>query len=134
MLAVENRPITEAIMDNFLYSPKFLDAAAGSKSPLERFKYTMAFAVAGLHANARQTRPFVPDLGANFLGKFENTDIHANIELTGKQPPQLSFDVLCSATDTRDSKAGLSLSSGYDTDLGTDDEVNIERDTRDLPR
>ena len=128
MLAVENRPITEAIIDNFLYSPKFLDAAAGSKSPLERFKYTMAFAVAGLHANARQTRPFVPDLGAYFLGKLENTDVHANIELTGKQPPQLSFNVLCSATYTRDSKAGLSLSSGYDTEPGTDDEVNVERD------
>jgi hypothetical protein len=121
MLAVEARNLLEACTDNFLYAPKFLDKAYHAKSDIERFKLVMAFAVAGLYKNARQTKPSVPDLGKTYAGKMQNGSM-CIVEMIGKEPPQVGFKVLSPSTKHKDDDGhSAGMSSGNESEFSEDE-------------
>uniref|UniRef100_A0AAV1UEP5 PH domain-containing protein n=1 Tax=Peronospora matthiolae TaxID=2874970 RepID=A0AAV1UEP5_9STRA len=86
----EPRTNLERVCDLMLYAPTFLNVAYAQNDALERFKYVMTFAVAGLHHSIGQLKPFNPILGETFQSTLnDGTDV--NCEHTSHHPPISNF-------------------------------------------
>lgn len=86
----EPRTNLERVCDLMLYAPTFLNVAYAQNDALERFKYVMAFAVAGLHHSIGQLKPFNPILGETFQSTLnDGTDV--SCEHTSHHPPISNF-------------------------------------------
>ncbi|KAE8994030.1 hypothetical protein PR003_g20626 [Phytophthora rubi] len=86
----EPRTNLERVCDLMLYAPTFLNVAHAQNDALERFKYVMAFAVAGLHHSIGQLKPFNPILGETFQSTLnDGTDV--SCEHTSHHPPISNF-------------------------------------------
>ncbi|GMF60642.1 unnamed protein product [Phytophthora fragariaefolia] len=86
----EPRTNLERVCDLMLYAPTFLNVAYAQNDALERFKYVMAFAVAGLHHSIGQMKPFNPILGETFQSTLnDGTDV--SCEHTSHHPPISNF-------------------------------------------
>jgi hypothetical protein len=86
----EPRTNLERVCDLMLYAPTFLNVAYAQSEPLERFKYVMTFAVAGLHHSIGQLKPFNPILGETFQSTLsDGTDVAC--EHTSHHPPISNF-------------------------------------------
>ncbi|KAJ0393599.1 hypothetical protein P43SY_007641 [Pythium insidiosum] len=89
----EPRTNLERLVDLFLYGPTFLSVAASQRDPVERFKYVMAYAVAGLHHGVGQLKPFNPILGETYQAELNDGTL-AYCEHTSHHPPISNFEVL----------------------------------------
>ncbi|CEG39485.1 oxysterol binding family protein [Plasmopara halstedii] len=86
----EPRTNLERVCDLMLYAPTFLNAAFTQDDALERFKYVITFAVAGLHHSIGQLKPFNPILGETFQAELnDGTDV--SCEHTSHHPPISNF-------------------------------------------
>ncbi|TDH71347.1 hypothetical protein CCR75_003514 [Bremia lactucae] len=86
----EPRTNLERICDLMLYAPTFLNVAATQDNVLERFKYVLTFAVAGLHHSIGQLKPFNPIVGETFQSTLnDGTDV--SCEHTSHHPPISNF-------------------------------------------
>uniref|UniRef100_A0AAV1VJZ7 PH domain-containing protein n=1 Tax=Peronospora matthiolae TaxID=2874970 RepID=A0AAV1VJZ7_9STRA len=86
----EPRTNLERVCDLMLYAPTFLNVAFAQNDALERFKYVMTFAVAGLHHSVGQLKPFNPILGETFQATLnDGTDV--SCEHTSHHPPISNF-------------------------------------------
>ncbi|KAG7401394.1 hypothetical protein PHYBOEH_001386 [Phytophthora boehmeriae] len=86
----EPRTNLERICDLMLYAPTFLNVAYEQSDPLERFKYVITNAVAGLHHSIGQLKPFNPILGETFQSTLnDGTDV--SCEHTSHHPPISNF-------------------------------------------
>ncbi|GLE01296.1 hypothetical protein PINS_up010126 [Pythium insidiosum] len=86
----EPRTNLERLVDLFLYGPTFLNVAASQRDPVERFKYVMAYAVAGLHHGVGQLKPFNPILGETYQAELNDGTL-AYCEHTSHHPPISNF-------------------------------------------
>jgi hypothetical protein len=89
----EPRSMLERFVDLFLYAPTFLNAAADATDPVERMKYVMTFAVAGLHHGVGQMKPFNPILGETYQAVL-NDGTEVCCEHTSHHPPISNFQLL----------------------------------------
>eukprot|EP00644_Phytophthora_capsici_P001788 jgi/Phyca11/564296/estExt2_Genewise1.C_PHYCAscaffold_140348 len=86
----EPRTNLERVCDLMLYAPTFLNVAYAQNDALERFKYVVTFAVAGLHHSIGQLKPFNPILGETFQSTLnDGTDV--SCEHTSHHPPISNF-------------------------------------------
>ncbi|KAI9992191.1 hypothetical protein PInf_017576 [Phytophthora infestans] len=86
----EPRTNLERVCDLMLYAPTFLNTAYAQNDALERFKYVISFAVAGLHHSIGQLKPFNPILGETFQSTLnDGTDV--SCEHTSHHPPISNF-------------------------------------------
>ncbi|KAL3665448.1 hypothetical protein V7S43_009483 [Phytophthora oleae] len=86
----EPRTNLERVCDLMLYAPTFLNDAHAQNDALERFKYVVTFAVAGLHHSIGQLKPFNPILGETFQSTLnDGTDV--SCEHTSHHPPISNF-------------------------------------------
>ncbi|KAK1944083.1 Oxysterol-binding protein 9 [Phytophthora citrophthora] len=86
----EPRTNLERVCDLMLYAPTFLNVAHAQNDALERFKYVVTFAVAGLHHSIGQLKPFNPILGETFQSTLnDGTDV--SCEHTSHHPPISNF-------------------------------------------
>ena len=70
--------------------PNLINKAAAVRSPLERMKYVISYAIAGLHMNIKQLKPFNPILGETYEGYWpDGTKIY--IEHMSHHPPISRF-------------------------------------------
>ncbi|KAI9907972.1 hypothetical protein PsorP6_003228 [Peronosclerospora sorghi] len=89
----EPRTNLERVCDLMLYAPTFLSVASAQHEALERFKYVMTFAVAGLHHSIGQLKPFNPILGETFQSRLnDGTDVCC--EHTSHHPPISNFQLI----------------------------------------
>lgn len=88
----EPRTNLERVTDMFLYGPTFLTLAAEQTDPVERLKYVVAFAVAGLHHAVGQLKPFNPILGETYQATM-NDGTAVCCEHTSHHPPISNFQV-----------------------------------------
>ena len=63
ILIFEPRSTIERSLDRWGYLPMFMATAAGCNDRVERMKYVISMAVAGLHLSNSQGKPFNPLLG-----------------------------------------------------------------------
>lgn len=63
-----------------------------TKSPLEKIKYSTAFAVTKFHLSGAQLKPFNPILGETFQCKINETFLYS--EQTCHHPPIMNFYVI----------------------------------------
>ncbi|TMW56818.1 hypothetical protein Poli38472_006828 [Pythium oligandrum] len=89
----EPRTNLERVIDLFLYGPTLLNVAADQTDPVERFKYVMAYAVAGLHHGVGQMKPFNPILGETYQTSL-NDGTEVFCEHTSHHPPITNFELL----------------------------------------
>ncbi|CAI5723397.1 unnamed protein product [Peronospora farinosa] len=88
----EPRTNLERVCDLMLYAPTFLNVAYAEKDAMERFKYVITFAVAGLHHSIGQLKPFNPILGETFQSTLnDGTDV--SCEHTSHHPPISNFQL-----------------------------------------
>jgi hypothetical protein len=73
------------------YACDLLEAAGKCKSPLEKIKYTTAFALSKFHLSGTQLKPFNPILGETFQCKIRDSMFY--MEQTCHHPPILNFYV-----------------------------------------
>ncbi|OQR85498.1 hypothetical protein THRCLA_10689 [Thraustotheca clavata] len=66
----EPRSMLERLVDLYLYAPNYLSKANDATDPLERFKLTMTFAIAGWHHGVGCMKPFNPILGETLQAEF----------------------------------------------------------------
>ncbi|KAG6948053.1 hypothetical protein JG687_00015720 [Phytophthora cactorum] len=86
----EPRTNLERVCDLMLYAPTFLNTAYAQNDALERFKYVITFAVAGLHHSIGQLKPFNPILGETYQSTLnDGTDV--SCEHTSHHPPISNF-------------------------------------------
>ncbi|KUF96052.1 Dynein beta chain [Phytophthora nicotianae] len=86
----EPRTNLERVCDLMLYAPTFLNTAYAQNDALERFKYVISFAVAGLHHSIGQLKPFNPILGETYQSTLnDGTDV--SCEHTSHHPPISNF-------------------------------------------
>ncbi|CAI5747327.1 unnamed protein product [Peronospora destructor] len=86
----EPRTNLERVCDLMLYAPTFLNVAYAENDAVERFKYVITFAVAGLHHSIGQLKPFNPILGETFQSTLnDGTDV--SCEHTSHHPPISNF-------------------------------------------
>ena len=89
----EPRSTCERLVDRFSFATNFLTKAGEQRDPVERLKYTMAFAISGLYLGTKQEKPFNPLLGETFQGHFsDGTQVY--VEHTAHNPPTDHFDVI----------------------------------------
>lgn len=89
----EPRTNLERVTDMFLYGPTFLNLAAEQTDPVERLKYVVAFAVAGLHHAVGQLKPFNPILGETYQATM-NDGTEVCCEHTSHHPPISNFQLI----------------------------------------
>ncbi|RLN90339.1 hypothetical protein BBJ28_00013208 [Nothophytophthora sp. Chile5] len=88
----EPRTSLERVVDLMLFAPTFLNKAHAQTDALERFKYVMTFAVAGLQHSVGQMKPFNPILGETFQSTLnDGTDV--SCEHTSHHPPISNFQL-----------------------------------------
>ncbi len=73
------------------YASTILEKGGQAKSPLDKIKYTTAFAVTKFHLSGTQLKPFNPILGETFQCKINDSQIYC--EQTCHHPPILNFYV-----------------------------------------
>lgn len=89
----EPRSFLESLTDIWAYEKQTILKAAKLNDPLERFKLTMIFVLAGLHHTPTQKKPFNPILGETWQAKYDNgTEIF--MEQTSHHPPISHFHVV----------------------------------------
>eukprot|EP00474_Spongospora_subterranea_P001471 CRZ01929.1 hypothetical protein [Spongospora subterranea] len=74
----EPRSFLGRLSDGWSCAPILLRKAALQTDPVERFKYVIAFAIAGLHVNIRQWKPFNPIRkleDKNYIRKFFQSSV-----------------------------------------------------------
>lgn len=89
----ETRTNLERIVDLFLYAPTFLNAAAEQQNPVERLKFVIAFAVAGIHHGIGQLKPFNPILGETYQAQL-NDGTEVACEHTSHHPPISNYQLV----------------------------------------
>ncbi|KAJ6243205.1 oxysterol-binding protein [Anaeramoeba flamelloides] len=89
----EPRSYLHRLVDIFQFAPIFLRQAALAKDPIERMKFVICFAVAGIHNTVAQAKPFNPILGETFQGTFvDGTKIYC--EQICHHPPISAFEII----------------------------------------
>ncbi|KAL4469803.1 hypothetical protein ABPG72_022123 [Tetrahymena utriculariae] len=88
----EPRSTIERICDNWAFMPIYLRLASNTQDVIERFRLTIAFAIAGLYNVCKQLKPFNPILGETFQG-FWADGTKIEIEHTSHHPPISHFYV-----------------------------------------
>ncbi|CAK4077459.1 unnamed protein product [Aphanomyces euteiches] len=82
----EPRSMLDRLVDLYLYAPNYLSAANDTSDMVERFKLTMAFAVAGWHHSVGCMKPFSPILGETLQTEFvDGATVHC--EHASHHPP-----------------------------------------------
>jgi hypothetical protein len=90
----EPRSYLERLTDGWWSAPSFLNKAAHTSDPVERFKLVMTFAVSGFFNTVenQKGKPFNPVLGETYQATFEDgTRIHA--EQASHHPPITCWQV-----------------------------------------
>lgn len=87
----DTRSILELFAWQNAYAATLLELGGKCKSPLEKIKYTTAWAVTKFHLSGTQLKPFNPILGETFQCKI--LDSHFYMEQTCHHPPILNFYV-----------------------------------------
>ena len=93
----EPRSFMQRLTEDWSYCTLFLRAAALATDPLERFKHTIAFAVAGLHKSAVMFKPFNPLLGETFQAVMPSDGTRVYLEQSCHHPPVTHWRVSCGA-------------------------------------
>lgn len=89
----EPRSFLERMSDVWAYAPLYLNKAAQTKDPVERFKLVVTWLVAGLHRGTIQLKPFNPILGETFQGTYpDGSQIYC--EQICHHPPISGFQVI----------------------------------------
>ena len=89
----EPRSFLQRMTDTWCYAPLFLKKASLESDPLERIKYCISFAFAGLHRSLTQLKPFNPILGETFQARFsDGTRLY--LEQVSHHPPISAYQVL----------------------------------------
>ncbi|KAK4531403.1 hypothetical protein CCYA_CCYA08G2260 [Cyanidiococcus yangmingshanensis] len=83
----EPRSFLQRLTDDWAYCSTLLKAAATATDTLERLKYTIAFAIAGLHKSATMFKPFNPLLGETFQAYMPSDGTRIYLEQTCHHPP-----------------------------------------------
>lgn len=88
----EPRSFLQRLADGWRYVPFFLSRAAQTTDPVERFKIVVAFALASLHLQVTEKKPFNPILGETCQLHFDDgTEIF--LEQTTHHPPASNWEV-----------------------------------------
>ncbi|KAK4535161.1 hypothetical protein CDCA_CDCA04G1186 [Cyanidium caldarium] len=93
----EPRSFMQRLTEDWSYCTLFLRAAALATDPLERFKHTIAFAVAGLHKSAVMFKPFNPLLGETYQAVMPSDGTRIYLEQSCHHPPVTHWRVSCGA-------------------------------------
>jgi len=88
----EKQSLLERTASNFLLAPHFLEKGAKANSPLDQFKYTLAFFIASLHHGINPEKPFNPILGETFQGLIDGCPIY--LEQVSHHPPMCAYQML----------------------------------------
>jgi hypothetical protein len=83
----EPRSFLQRLTDDWAYCSTLLKAAAHATDTLDRFKLTIAFAIAGLHKSATMFKPFNPLLGETFQACMPSDGTRIYLEQTCHHPP-----------------------------------------------
>lgn len=88
----EPRSFLQRIPDAWIFAPIYLNRAALTVDPVERFKLCITFFIAGLHRCTTQRKPFNPILGETFQARFaDGTQIY--LEQQSHHPPVSCFQM-----------------------------------------
>lgn len=88
----EPRSYLELATDGWCYT-SFLNKAAEEKDPVQRLKYVISFAIAGLSNTCTPKKPFNPILGETFEATFEDgTEVFC--EQVSHHPPISNWQVI----------------------------------------
>src|SRR3990167_2655304 len=68
----EPRSYLQRICDGWIYAPIFLQRASEEKLPVERLKWVIVFALAGLWNTGYPKKPFNPILGETMQASYED--------------------------------------------------------------
>ncbi|KAF0684760.1 Aste57867_23275 [Aphanomyces stellatus] len=86
----EPRTMLDRLVDFYLYAPNYLSAANDATDMVERFKLTMAFAVAGWHHNIGCAKPFNPIVGETLEAELvDGATVHC--EQASSNPSPISY-------------------------------------------
>jgi hypothetical protein len=73
------------------YAASLLEEGGKQSNPLEKIKYSTAFAITRFHLSGSQSKPFNPILGETFQAKILDTDFY--MEQISHHPPIVRFYV-----------------------------------------
>jgi hypothetical protein len=68
----EPKSTLQRITENWSFAPIFLPLASKADDSIERLKYVICYAIAGLYPSSKQLKPFNPLLGETFEGIFDD--------------------------------------------------------------
>jgi hypothetical protein len=85
----DERSLLEVFAHQCRLSPYFLEKAGQSEDPIEKLKFTTAFAISRIHMSVTQLKPFNPIWGETFQCKIGDTDLY--MEQTSHHPPIYHF-------------------------------------------
>ncbi|RHZ26216.1 hypothetical protein DYB37_002564 [Aphanomyces astaci] len=86
----EARTMLDRLVDFYMYAPNYLSAASDATDAVERFKLTMAFAVAGWHHAMGCAKPFNPIVGETLQAAFvDGATVHC--EQAASSPLPISY-------------------------------------------
>jgi hypothetical protein len=87
----DERSLLEVFAHQCRLSPHFLEKAGEAESPIEKLKYTTAFAISRIHLSVTQLKPFNPIWGETFQCKIGDTKLY--MEQSSHHPPIYHFIV-----------------------------------------
>jgi len=83
------RSLLELLAFQYAYSSILLETAGLCSDPIEKIKYSTAFAITKFHLSGAQMKPFNPILGETFQAKIGNSNYY--LEQTCHHPPVSNF-------------------------------------------
>lgn len=88
----DTRSLLEMFVCQNAYCVRLLERGGMMHNPVERLKYSTAYAISKLHLCVTQEKPFNPILGETFQCKIENSFFY--VEQTSHHPPRSNFYVV----------------------------------------
>jgi hypothetical protein len=88
----DERSLLEVFAHQHRLCPYFLEKAGECEDPIDKLKYSTAFAISKIHLSVTQLKPFNPIWGETFQCKIGDT--HLYMEQTSHHPPIYHFYVI----------------------------------------
>jgi len=88
----DERSLLEVFAHQCRLSPYYLEKAADCEHPIDKLKFTTAFAISRIHLSVTQLKPFNPIWGETFQCKIGDTLLY--MEQTSHHPPIYNFYVI----------------------------------------
>lgn len=85
----DERSLLEVFAHQMRLSPYFLEKAGETDSPIDKLKFTTAFAISRIHMSVTQMKPFNPIWGETFQCKIGDSKLY--MEQTSHHPPIYHF-------------------------------------------